>query len=206
MSKQSNGTAIETIDLLNARLKRIEYVVYGNVDSEKRDGTDASVYERLSNVEHVLHQLSSKPKGIQELLRFYSRYPDLFQSVEPTNELPTTLDTPEITAIVLASASLYPTTASRLTSIVDTPIPEAELSTQLISLQPRIAKLEAIQAAQNSDLAELRQRTAALIQRWYAVDVLGAGDNWAELEERVEKVEQGVRRAELAKRIDEGMV
>jgi hypothetical protein len=134
-----------------------------------------------------------------------ARHPDLFQSIN-ADDLPTTLDTSSILAIVLASASSYPATASRLTSILDVPIPPAELSAQLIDLVPRIAKLEAIQASQNADIAELRERSATIIQRWYTVDVLGAGDSWAELEGRVEYVEQKVRRAALAKRLDEEMV
>ena len=106
----------------------------------------------------------------------------------------------------MASASAYPSTASRLTSILDVPIPPAELSAQLIDLQPRIAKVEALQAAQNADIAELRERSAAIIQRWYAVDILRAGESWAELEGRVEQVEQKVRRTALAKRLDDDMI
>lgn len=106
----------------------------------------------------------------------------------------------------MASASSYPSTASRLTSILDLPIPSGDLSTQLIELQPRVAKVESLQAAQNSDLAELRERSAALIQQWYAMDIIQAGDSWAELEGRVEQVEQQMRRASLAKRVDDALV
>lgn len=134
-----------------------------------------------------------------------SRYPDLFQSIS-SNDLPTTLDTASILSIVLASASSYPTTASRLTSILDVPIPPAELSAQLIDLVPRIAKVEALQASQAADIAELRERSAAAIQRWYTMDILRMGDNWADLEGRVEGVEQKVRRAALAKRLDDDMI
>jgi hypothetical protein len=132
-------------------------------------------------------------------------HPDLFQSISP-DEVPSTLETQSILAIVLASASSYPSTASRLTSILDVPVPSAELSAQLIDLQPRIAKVEALQAAQNADMASLRERTAAVIQRWYTVDILRAGESWAELESRIEGVEQKVRRAALAKRLDDDMV
>jgi hypothetical protein len=107
---------------------------------------------------------------------------------------------------VTASASSYPSTASRLTSIRDVPIPPAELSAQLIDLQPRIANVEALQAAQNSDIAELRARSAAVIQRWYTLDILQAGESWAELESRVEQAEQKVRRTALTKRLDDDMI
>ena len=69
-----------------------------------------------------------------------------------------------------------------------------------------MAKLEAIQASQNTDVAELRERSAAVIQRWYTVEVLHSGATWAELEGRVEHVEQKVRRAALAKRLDDDMI
>jgi Fe2+ transport system protein B len=87
----------------------------------------------------------------------------------------------------MASASAYPSTASRLTSILDVPV-------------------EALQAAQNVDIADLRERSAAVIQRWYTVDILRAGESWAELEGRVEQVEQKVRRTALAKRLDDDMI
>lgn len=83
------------------------------------------------------------------------------------------------------------------------PVPSAEVSAQLIELQPRVAKVEALQAAQSADIAALRQRTAAVIQRWYAVDILRVGESWAELEGRVQQVEQKVRRAALLKRQDD---
>jgi hypothetical protein len=85
---------------------------------------------------------------------------------------------------------------------MDVPIPPAEASTQLIDLQPRIAKVEAIQTAQSADIAELRERTAAVLQRWYTQDILQIGDSWADLEGRVEHVEQRLRRVALARRED----
>jgi hypothetical protein len=38
------------------------------------------------------------------------------------------------------------------------------------------------------------------------MDILRAGESWAELEGRVEQVEQKVRRTALAKRLDDDMV
>ena len=86
------------------------------------------------------------------------------------------------------------------------PIPPADLSAQLIELVPRIAQLEAVQAAQDAEIAELRARSAAVIQQWYTNDILRVGDAWADLEGRVEQGEQKVRRATLAKKIEESMV
>jgi hypothetical protein len=86
------------------------------------------------------------------------------------------------------------------------PVPAAELSAQLVELVPRIAQIEAVQATQNADIADLRARSAAVIQQWYTNDILHAGDSWAGLEGRVEQAEQKVRRATLAKKEEENMV
>ncbi|KAH8647427.1 hypothetical protein BGZ60DRAFT_474486 [Tricladium varicosporioides] len=205
MDNTFDKTALETIDLLEARLKRIEYAVCGHIETAVVEGQKNPAVKRLALLEHSLHQLASRSRVVQDLLKLHSRFPDLFQQISP-DEIPTTLDTESILAIVLASASSYPSTASRLTSINDTSIPPTQLSAQLIELQPRIAKIGALQVAQNAEVAALRERSAALIQRWYTIDILGAGDSWAELEGRVGQVEQRVRRAVLAKRLDNDMI
>ncbi|EDN95544.1 hypothetical protein SS1G_11422 [Sclerotinia sclerotiorum 1980 UF-70] len=125
MNNTFDKTALETIDLLEARLRRIEYAVCGHIDTTSITSSDVSIsaYERLADLEHVLHGLASKSRVIQDLLK-----------------LP------------------------------------------------------------------LRQRTAAVIQRWYTVDVLRTGESWAELEERVQHVEQKVRRAIAMKQLDDDMV
>ncbi|KAH7412592.1 hypothetical protein BKA64DRAFT_659198 [Cadophora sp. MPI-SDFR-AT-0126] len=205
MEHAFDQTATETIDLLEARLRRIEFAISGNVESTSTSSNAIPATQRLASLEHSLHQLASKSQVVQELLKLHSKHPDLFRAPNP-QEIPTTLDTNTLLSIVMASASAYPSTSSRLTSIMDVPVPPAELSMQLIDLQPRIAKVEALQAAQNADIAELRERSAAVIQRWYTTDILGAGDAWADVEGRVERVEQRVRRVALAKRTDDAMI
>lgn len=86
---------------------------------------------------------------------------------------------------------------------MDTPIPSAEQSTQLIELVPRIAKIETLQASQNIEISELRQRSVAVLQRWYTLNVLGVGEQLAEVEGRVEGLEQKLRRVALSRRADE---
>ncbi|KAL3476837.1 hypothetical protein BJX99DRAFT_257960 [Aspergillus californicus] len=109
------------------------------------------------------------------------------------------IDPKTLTSLVLSHATTYPETASRLTSLSDTPIPDAQLSASLIALQPRLDKLASIQNDQMSEIAELRVRTARVLQRWYEVSVLGGGEVWGEWEGRVEGVEKGVRREEIAR-------
>lgn len=45
-------------------------------------------------------------------------------------------------------------------------------------------------------MAELRIRSARVIQRWYEVGVLGESECWSEWEGRVVQVEKRVRRGE----------
>ena len=90
-------------------------------------------------------------------------------------------------------------TASSLTSILDTPLPAAEQSAKIIETRPQVAELEALQAVQMKTVATLKERTAAVLQRWYSVDILQSGEHWAEIEGRVDVAEQGIRRTESAR-------
>jgi hypothetical protein len=66
----------------------------------------------------------------------------------------------------------------------------------MVSLLPRMKGLEAAQLAQEAEVAELRARSERLMRAWYEGGVLRCGEQLAELEGRVERVEKGVRRAE----------
>lgn len=68
MDNTFDKTALETIDLLEARLKRIEYAVCGHIDSATLS-SDESACKRLADLEHSLHQIASKSRVIQDLLR-----------------------------------------------------------------------------------------------------------------------------------------
>ena len=130
-------------------------------------------------------------------------YPDLFHST--TTSVPTSLSAPEIQAIVNSCAPTYQTTASRLNAIKDLPIPPAEASVSLISLVPRLSKLELLQDEQAREVADLRTRSARTIQRWYELGVLGESECWTEWEGRLVQVEKRVRREEgrMAKEVEE---
>lgn len=122
-------------------------------------------------------------------------HPDLFQpSVSALP--PTTLTTGELLTIVSSCATSYPTTASRLTSLEDLPIPSAESSCALIALKPGLERLRLLQDVHEREVAELRLRSAAVLQRVYELGVLGGGECWTEWEGRMGDVEKGVRREE----------
>ncbi|KAI9862007.1 MAG: hypothetical protein M1824_001752 [Vezdaea acicularis] len=209
MTKSDNEVSLDTLKLLESRLLRLEFNLAGDKDATRTaseisfsTGKDQSISGRLARLESSLGQLSSRSEATSELLSLQAQYPDLFNSIPPSQK-PTALDTTEMLAIVLASASLYHSTTSRLTSISDVPVPPAESSAALITLQPRIAKVGLEREAQAREIAELRQRTAAVLERWYEVAVLGGGECWAEWEERVQQAERTIRRAEMIRERDD---
>lgn len=223
------STAAATIELLESRLRRIEFLLTGDASwtgeptwlSPPPVVAKESVTARLAALEYDLKRLAAQVPPVQDVLElrvfinfhyifkeFYllalltegpaldARFPDLFQTVSSGTTIPTTLSTQSLAAIVLAYASAFPETASRLTSLQDLPIPPASASTSLIELQPRLDRLAHIQEQQAAELAELRTRSALVIKRWVEVGIVGGGELWAEWEGRVERVERGVRRAE----------
>ena len=143
------------------------------------------------------------PPEVASLLQKYfthvredSKHPDFFHPI--TSRLPpTSLTTSEILSIINSCATSYQTTASCLTSIKDLPIPPAASSAALMALHPRMAKLESLQESQAKEMAELRSRSASIIQRWYELGVLAGGQCWTEWEGRVAHVEKVVRQEEM---------
>ncbi|PGH12296.1 hypothetical protein AJ79_04362 [Helicocarpus griseus UAMH5409] len=219
----STDTAADTIELLESRLRRIEYLLTGEASwtgeqpriaattgSSSSSSGEKPATTRLAELEYELKGLASKVPAVRDVLGLYSRFPDLFQSIpspnpsakpsnntaNPNPQVPTTLSQQALTSIILSYASAFPETASRLTSLKDLPIPDASLSTSLVELQPRLDRLAAVQEQQAEEVAQLRARSALLAKRWVEVGVVGAGEVWGEWEGRVERVERGVRRLE----------
>ena len=76
-------------------------------------------------------------------------------------------------------------------------MPSAESSASLIALQPRLDQLSLRQDAQAYEVADLRSRSAAVIERWYELGVVGKSECWTEWEGRLVDVEKKTRRKEL---------
>jgi hypothetical protein len=127
------------------------------------------------------------------------RNPDLFQTTPP-HEIPEGLTTQTLASIVLSYATAFPETASRLTSLNDLPVPDAQSSAALIDLQPQLERLAQTQSEQAAEISELRVRTARVLQRWYDVGLVGSGECWAEWEGRLEDVEREIRRGEVVRK------
>lgn len=71
MDHPFDKTATETIDLLEARLRRIEFAVSGHVE-DTLSSNKSTATQRLADLERSLHQLASKSRTIQELLKLRS--------------------------------------------------------------------------------------------------------------------------------------
>lgn len=132
-----------------------------------------------------------------------ANYPDLFHPSISSSTPPTTLSLEEILTIITASATEYHQTASRLTALKDLPLPPIDSSSALVALLPRLEKVELEQEEQELEIADLRERSARVVQLWYEAGVLGEGECWGEWEARVSEVEKVVRRRELMKRREE---
>lgn len=91
-------------------------------------------------------------------------------------------------------------------SIRDTPVAPAESSVQLMEMRGRVGEVEVLQESQLRDIAVLKERTAAVLQRWYSIDIIQAGECWADVEARVEHAERIVRRATSVKEYDKDII
>jgi len=93
-----------------------------------------------------------------------------------------------------------------LTQLQDTPVADPASAVKLVDLRERIGKAAVRQDQQARELAELRARSAMVVERWYEMGVLEMGENWADWEERVREAEILVRRKEAAKKREQGVV
>ncbi|EED17600.1 nuclear distribution protein RO10, putative [Talaromyces stipitatus ATCC 10500] len=205
MSLETEAVASATIELLEGRLRRLEYLLTGDTQwtgksstAPKPDTLEDTVARRLTSLERTLNSLSKSNPAVRDVLQLYSRFPDLFPGASTHEDtIPADLSTQNLASIVLSYATAFPETASRLSSLKDLPIPDAQASTALIELQPRLQKLLSIQEQQAIEISELRKRSARLLQRWYELGVLRNSECWAEWESRLEDIEREVKRREV---------
>lgn len=227
MSTETDAVASATIELLEGRLHRLEYLLTGETQwtgqpsaAPKTESLDDTVARRLDKLENTLNSLSKSNPAVRDVLQLCkllanlmlgcccclliklnpdSRFPDLFPgtSSAQNESIPADLTTQNLASIVLSYATAFPETASRLSSLKDLPIPDAQASTALIELQPRLQKLLSIQERQAIEISELRARSARLLQRWYELGVLENSECWAEWESRLEDIEREVKRREV---------
>jgi hypothetical protein len=206
----TNDTPVHSLDSLEARLDRISYALNGDQEIEDASTTTPSlehgtVASRLRNLERQMQTLASRSSVADQVLKLQSKHPEIFSQANGA-EQPNTLPLPSQAALVLSHAQLYSRISGQLQSLQETSIPESTSVSKLRDLQPRIDKAAARQEQQAIELAELRSRSAAAVEKWYETGVLGMAERWAEWEERMRVVEIVVRRMEAVKKKDEELV
>ncbi|KAI5817764.1 hypothetical protein BZA77DRAFT_309434 [Pyronema omphalodes] len=196
-STTPQDTADATLSTLQTRLRRIEYLLAGTSPTALSTHRDASVRSQLNTLLLELQGLKKKSRTVAEMLAIHQNHPTLFSTI-PAASVPAPIidDIPTTTKLTLLSNSLplFQTTSSQLSAISDTPIPSPALSASLVNLLPRLQRLEVLQAAQEKRIAELRARSARVLEEWYLVGVEGVNECFAEWDQRLERTEREVNR------------
>lgn len=219
MDNTLDQTTLSTISLLEARLLRIEHILYGQSEAVLQPPSEPASTS-LADLERRFSLLVRHVRVYSELLKICA-YPLAFSCYDfpltsytdkahsslfqpPSADSPPTELSPEaLRATVLSYASSFPPIASALTAVTsDTPVPDPKLSAELASLLPRMKAVEATQLAQEADIAELRARSERVMRAWYEGRVLRYGQFVADAESRFEKAETAVRRAQRLRESD----
>lgn len=199
-------TAADTLQMLHERLARIEFAINGDDTTAEGLRSNASASARLAALERTLNALAGKSPGVSDIRHLHNSCPELFH---PSNakDAPTTLPPASLAQLVLAHDHLYRTASTQLSTLNDNKeIPDPSALTKLLALQPRVEKIEARQAQQANEFAELRARSAKIVERWYENGVLNMGERWAGWEEKLKDCEILVRRKEAATKREEGLL
>ncbi|KAF2454159.1 hypothetical protein BDY21DRAFT_374372 [Lineolata rhizophorae] len=203
MKDDLDSVALETLALLEWRLRRLEFILTGNEDYEEQEQkTKGTIVERLHALESTFASLASKSKIMSEVQTLQSRLPDLFQSAKPPLDAPSqppasSFNPAQLLATVLASAPTFQSTASQLAALRDLSLPPTPVFASLASQQPRLAAAADRQLQQSKEISDLRKRSALAVMRWHEVMVLGQGRCWAEWDGRLKAAEREVRREEV---------
>ncbi|PWW74105.1 hypothetical protein C7212DRAFT_346758 [Tuber magnatum] len=199
MANTLDKVAEETVRSLETRLRRIEFVLSGTSEDPISDlfalrnaGRENSVHARLAALEHDLAKLCKKSTAVKEMIDLHRNYPEIFKThPHATSSSPSSTLTPsEKLSTVLTAAPSIHTTSSQLTSIRDTPIPDPNVSADLIALIPRINRAEVVQQTQAREIAELRRRSAALLERRYLLGIEGVNECFSEWDERTLEIDK----------------
>lgn len=205
----TNEVREPSLDSLEARLQRISYALIGDEENEDASATpklgDATAAARLRNLERQMQTLASRSSTADQVLKLQAKHPEIFNQITSA-EQPNTLPLASQAALVLSHAQLYSRVSGQLQSLQETSVPDPTSASKLHELQPRIDKAAARQDQQAKELAELRSRSAAAVEKWYETGVLGMAERWTEWEERMRDVEIVVRRLEAVKKREEEIV
>ncbi|KAF2716158.1 hypothetical protein K431DRAFT_235973 [Polychaeton citri CBS 116435] len=204
-------TTSQTLDLLEERLRRVDYLINGNVVpteqndhlSRRQTETQLSATTRLRNLTRILDHLASKHPSVSHILDLQKRRPELFGRTQAAAST-SALSTPVLTEIVLAHEQTYRHLSAQLQQLQAFDIPDPERSANLFKQRGKIDQVRVKQIEQAKEVQELRSRSARVLEEWYEGGVLGIGDMWAQLEASIKACEIMIRRVEAAKEREEG--
>jgi hypothetical protein len=208
MAVSTDETADASLDMLEARLQRLNYALNGDgeiEDASTHTSMEYTAAHRLRNLERQMQLLANRSPAANEVLKLQAQHPNIFEQATGAEQTNTLTLAPQA-ALVLAHAQLYSRVSGQLQSLQETSVPDPTSASKLRELQPRIEKAAARQQQQANEFAELRSRSAAAVERWYESGILGMAERWAEWEERMRDVEIVVRRLEAMKKREEELV
>lgn len=201
----SQQTTDETLSLLQDRLDRVNYILNGEgqrfVEQQPAPKQAIPASVRLRSLEHNLNSLASSTPAVADVLALQKKHPEFFDATAADSLPPASLG-----SLILAHSQLYQSVSSRLSQLQDLSVPDPATVAKLIELRPRVEKAREKQAARAKEFAELRTRSAQVVEKWYEGGVLGMGEQWAEWEERLRDAEILIRRREAAKRREDGTI
>ncbi|KIW96945.1 uncharacterized protein Z519_02336 [Cladophialophora bantiana CBS 173.52] len=194
-----------TLALLETRLHRLEFLLSGASNDDgippptaTTSSGSETLWARLDALDAALaklRRLTGTPGSVvRDIEQLSSTHPDLFAGTATT--IPKSEDTSTLASIVLAHATLYPETASRLSSLQTLQVPPADQSSKLLSLAPRLERLRQEEDRMQQEVRELRERSARCLEWWVKTGVVGMGDMWEDWERRTAGVERNVIRRE----------
>ncbi|KAK5944811.1 hypothetical protein PMZ80_002012 [Knufia obscura] len=213
-------TALSTLSLLNLRLSRLEYLLTGKSDPHSqahnetdrtttadKDTTTPTIPTQLRTLESRLthlKRLDGLPGSLVRMIDSLRReYPELFPSTSnsahtSSHDLTPTPkhDLSHHATEVLSHSTLYTSTSSHLQTLQTLRIPPASQSANLLNAAPRLQQLRKRQEEVDSEIAELKGRSANVLEWWVKTGVVGMGELWEDWEGRVRDVEREVRRVE----------
>lgn len=200
----TSDTAADTLSMLEERLARINFLVNGDGIPTTASHGHGNASTRLRALEKSLKTLASRSPPVSDLLELQNQLPELF-GPSSTQSTPSTLPPEALAQLLLAHEQLFKKTATQLSTLNENKeIPDASQLSKLIAMRPRMEKLEARQKEQAKEFAELRARSAKVVEQWFENGVLDMGEKWADWEERLRDCEILVRRNEAAKKREEG--
>lgn len=132
-------------------------------------------------------------------------HPDLFTTLPKSgSDIPKSEDLATLASVVLSHATLYPETASRLSSLQTLQIPPAEQTSRLIALSPELEEARKVERQMEEEVRELRERSARCLEWWVKIGVVGMGEMWEDWESRIADVERNVIRWERRAKEEQG--